>query len=399
MFKATDKLRTYLREAALPKMENDRGAPPMPTPGHKSHLNDLKVRPEAWRRLERMDAHVPGISLEIEDEDSTTGEIFSIPCQETIFHIPYSVERRPNNIQRLAPWIDKLPLMTVQRTLHVLFPEVTAKWEFRLDDDTDLDRKILQYFIWSLPWPNSQGLSPRDIKRMERASVVVAFQPPWILSPQDIKEFARCRSFPAYRALGNAFAIDELRSEERAWAKLWDTCVVRNTPWFVLTSYNQWVFGMFTQGWTAAFVTKVYEYNSFEPTIVELLTFWIVSAMGIASNFQCPKVPEPVHLPPASVVPSRDVANFVTPAISESNWEGKSIDAASSAEVFRSLSPVLSEEGLDERPLPVERLKILNQDLIHRWTKSLGSSPEIPDFSHRKTPLSDPVYDRGDWLV
>jgi len=128
--------------------------------------------------------------------------------------------------------------MTVQRTLHVLFPEVTAKWEFRLDDDTDLDRKILQYFIWSLPWPNCQGLSPRDIKRMERASVVVAFQPPWILSPQDIKEFARCRSvspirsdsnhtqwaakwqFPAYRALGNAFAIDELRSEERAWAKV-----------------------------------------------------------------------------------------------------------------------------------------------------------------------------------
>jgi hypothetical protein len=70
------------------------------------------------------------------------------------------------------------------------------------------------------------------------------------------------------------------------------------------------VFGLFTQGkgvvqdvvemltelgmegWTSAFVTRVYEYNSFEPTIIELLTFWIAAAMGIASTFQCPKVCE-----------------------------------------------------------------------------------------------------------
>ncbi|KAF5365751.1 hypothetical protein D9758_003303 [Tetrapyrgos nigripes] len=409
MYQATDNLRTYLREAALPKMENDRAAPKMPAPSHKSHLNDLKVRPEVWRRLESiyilheycalektvtawMDDHVPGTSLGIEDEDNETGDIFSIPCQETIFHIPYSAERRPNNILRqVALW------RTVQRTLHVLYPD-TSKWVFKLDDDNDLDRKILQHFTWTLPWLEYQGLSADDISRIERASVVVAFQPPWILSPQDIKEFARCRSFPAYRAPGNAFAIEDLRSEERAWAKLWDICVTKKTPWFVLTSYNQWVFGMFTQGWTAAFVTKVYEYNSFEPTIVELLTFWIASAMGI-STFQCPKVPEPVHLPPAFVTPLGNVAHFEAPAISESNWDGKSMDAASSAGVFRSVSPVLSEDGLDERPIPVERLRNLDMDMVQSWKRTLCSSLGSPAISNRRAPLAEHVQDRGDWLV
>jgi hypothetical protein len=98
--------------------------------------------------------------------------------------------------------------MTVQRTLHILFPEVTSKWVFKLDDDNDLDRKIFQYFIWTLPWLENQGISVDDINRIERASVIVAFQPPWILSPQDIKEFARCRSVSPMRSVPICFLVD-----------------------------------------------------------------------------------------------------------------------------------------------------------------------------------------------
>lgn len=54
MVKGTDNLKSYVREAALPRMTNDRFAPPMPPDGHKSHQNTLKVRPESWRRLENI---------------------------------------------------------------------------------------------------------------------------------------------------------------------------------------------------------------------------------------------------------------------------------------------------------------------------------------------------------
>lgn len=54
MAKGTDNLKSYVREAVLPLMMNDRFAPLMPPNGHKSHLNALKVRPESWRRLENI---------------------------------------------------------------------------------------------------------------------------------------------------------------------------------------------------------------------------------------------------------------------------------------------------------------------------------------------------------
>ncbi|KAJ7632591.1 hypothetical protein FB45DRAFT_508821 [Roridomyces roridus] len=308
--RGTDNLRGYLRETTLPQMTNDALAPKMPPAGHKSHQNHLKVRPQAWRRLESIysfdevsiddivvswvDSHIPDESLGVEDEDAETGERLTIPCPP-VFKIPFHNERRPTDIMRLSPWLDNLPLMTVQRAIHVVYPE-TRPWAFVLSDENDEDRKLFQYFMWTLPLSEEETTQERLVE-VGRRSVVVAFQPPWILSEQDIKEFAECRSFPPFRVPGNAFPTP-LESKERLWAKIWDTCVSRNTPWFVLTSYNQWVFGVFSAGWTAAFVTGVYQFDGYSPTIVEWLSFWIASAMRLKGWRSIPKVcDEPPHDP------------------------------------------------------------------------------------------------------
>ncbi|KAJ6630775.1 hypothetical protein B0H10DRAFT_2160169 [Mycena sp. CBHHK59/15] len=308
--RGTDNLRCYLRETTLPPMTNDLAAPKMPPAGHKSHQNHLKVRPQAWRRLESIysfkdismdaivvswiDSEIPEESLGIDDEDPLNGERFTIPCPP-IFNIPFHNERRPTDIMRLSPWLDNLPLMTVQRTLHLLYPE-TRPWGFILSDENDSDRKLFQYFMWS-PTPSGVEMTPAMLAEVGRKSVVVAFQPPWILSEQDLKEFSQCRSFPPFRVPGNAFPTP-LESKERLWAKMWDACVTRNTPWFVLTSYNQWVFGAFSAGWTAAFVTGVYNFDTFSPTVLEWLTFWVASAMRLKGWRQLPKVcDEPPYHP------------------------------------------------------------------------------------------------------
>lgn len=82
--------------------------------------------------------------------------------------------------------------MTVQRAIHVVYPE-TRPWGFILSDENDDDRKIFQYFMWTLPLSDNEMTQERHLE-VGRKSVVVAFQPPWILSEQDIKEFAQCRS-------------------------------------------------------------------------------------------------------------------------------------------------------------------------------------------------------------
>lgn len=74
----------------------------------------------------------------------------------------------------------------------------------------------------------------------------------------------------------------------------------------MLTSYDNWVFGVFStgrlmvaivmgrlilvSGWTAAFVTGVYTFDMYNPTITEALTFWTVAAMRIPGCSSAPKV-------------------------------------------------------------------------------------------------------------
>ncbi|KAJ7057040.1 hypothetical protein C8F01DRAFT_341600 [Mycena amicta] len=306
--RGTDNLRGYLRQAILPPMKNDATAPPMPPPGHKSHLNHLSVRPQTWRRLESIysfsafsmadavvrwiDTYIPNTSLGVEDCDSATGEKLTIPCPP-VFSVPFHDERRPTNLRRVTPWIDNLPLMTVQRIIHLLYPE-TRGWSFDLKDGEERDSTIFQHFMWTY----TKGTIPDDqLGQIGRRSIVVAFQPPWVLSTADIYEFAKCRSFPPYLGAGHAFPT-ELASHERSWAKIWDTCVSNHTPWFVLTSYNHWVFGVFSAAWTAAFVSEVCEFNSHSPTIVQWLIFWVASAMRLEGWQRIPKVcDEPVYLP------------------------------------------------------------------------------------------------------
>ncbi|KAF8350729.1 hypothetical protein F5887DRAFT_876120 [Amanita rubescens] len=306
-FRATDNLRCYLREAVLPAMVCDPMAPNLPPKGHKSHLNHLKVKPERWRRLENIqplectimdkrvtdwiDKYIPDTSLGCDDTDYSTGESLTLPCPP-LFNIPTFVERRPTDIVRMVPWLDNLPLMTTQRTLHLIHPASRQwHWSLTFQDVTAMDRDIFQYFTWTLQAvPGFLAHADDTVMRnIGRFSVVLAFQPPWILSYQDLKEFSDCRSFPPYLLPGNAFPTP-LESKDRLWAKLWDICVERRTPWFVLTSYHHWVFGAFSRGWTTAFVTRVYEYEYFSPTIVECLTYWVASALHIRGTWRIPEV-------------------------------------------------------------------------------------------------------------
>ncbi|KAM6500543.1 hypothetical protein JOM56_003557 [Amanita muscaria] len=306
--RGTDNLRCYLREAILPEMLCHPEAPVIPPHGHKSHLNHLKARPERWRRLECIqpidsgimdkrvtdwiDTHIPDTSLGCDDTDHSTGESLTIPCPP-VFDIPPHVEMRPTDIFRMVPWLDNLPLMTVQRTLHLIYPR-SRHWTFSLQDVANKDCNIFQYFAWTLQAESRHAFEEADeeTKRdIGRYSIVLAFQPPWILSYQDLKEFADCRSFPPYLISGNAFPTP-LEGKDRLWAKLWDTCAERRTPWFIITSYHYWVFGAFSRGWTTAFVSRVYEYDYYSPTIAECLTYWASSALHIRGTWRIPEVME-----------------------------------------------------------------------------------------------------------
>ncbi|KAJ7740446.1 hypothetical protein DFH07DRAFT_965335 [Mycena maculata] len=178
--------------------------------------------------------------------------------------------------------------MTVQRALHVLFPEQTSGWNFSLGDDTEnSDRKVFQHFIWSYSGPGtSTAFTP--LGNIPHHPLVIGFQPPWILSPKDMLEFTECRAFPRLDSEHGSAALD---GAERLWANVWDTCVVSKTRWFALTSYDQWVFGLFSEGrWTIGFVSRVYQFDACHPTVLEVLAFWVACAARLPGWQGLPKV-------------------------------------------------------------------------------------------------------------
>ncbi|KAJ6548199.1 hypothetical protein DFH09DRAFT_629631 [Mycena vulgaris] len=304
--RATDNLRAYLHKAALPEMLRDPVAPTMPRTGQRSHHVNVQVAPQPWRQLSEIcgleptwrsamsqmaipwaDGHIPAESLGTEDLDSETGERFTVPCVPT-FGIPAHSARRPTDIMRLIPWLDYLPLMTVQRTLHLVFPAQTADWSFSLVDDAeDRDRKVFQHFLWGYSGAGSPTVFT-PLGNIPRYPLVVAFQPPWILSAQDMLEFSDCRTFPRFTI--NDGRLAGLDGKERLWAKVWDTCVARKTRWFALTSYTQWVFGAFSEGWTIGFVSDVLQFDARDPTVLETLAFWVACAMRLPGWCGIPKV-------------------------------------------------------------------------------------------------------------
>ncbi|KAJ7154034.1 hypothetical protein C8R46DRAFT_1118512 [Mycena filopes] len=269
--RAADNLRSYFHKATLPEMLADPRAPEMPPPGQRSQYTSVRVTPEPWRQLTEIrslgdvwavfledmarawaDEQIPKTSLGVDDMDGETGE-------------------------RVIPGLDYLPLMTVQRLLHLVFPTQTANWTFSLvDRPEDTDRKVYQQFLWSYLGPGKPTVFT-PLGHIPRYPLAIAFQPPWILSTQDMLEFSACREFPRFDP-SNPPALE---SKERLWAKVWDTCVTHKTRWFVLTSYSEWVFGVFSDGWTIGFTSAVYAFDARNPTILELLAFWVACAMRL----------------------------------------------------------------------------------------------------------------------
>jgi hypothetical protein len=91
--------------------------------------------------------------------------------------------------------MNQFPLTTIERVMHLSFPE-TLEWRFETDNQEDVDADIFDYCLWTLP--NSD---PTPDPEIQKRGVVIAFQPPWILSTKDIEAFVNCNtvSHPPWR--------------------------------------------------------------------------------------------------------------------------------------------------------------------------------------------------------
>ncbi|KAF8902111.1 hypothetical protein CPB84DRAFT_1776630 [Gymnopilus junonius] len=145
---------------------------------------------------------------------------------------------------RMEVWLC-LPLVTATRVLHSTYHDAQCSSFIRPAAD-DHDNSLFRYVAWAT---NEQD------EREENVSLIVAYQTPYTLTHQDLKEFVSCKNSPrSFIVISNqypnfdAHSKDKLPAKYRLWGKVWDTCKARQCDYFVLTNYSHWVFGFLSKG-------------------------------------------------------------------------------------------------------------------------------------------------------
>lgn len=396
-----DDLQGYLKDAVLPRLKLMHKPESMFHQGHKSRRGTLTVRrrqrnlanivflDSAFNELvnDWIEEHVPDRSLCLYDEDRKTGERFTVRSSHK-FNVPELRLPAASDINRVCDWLDNFPLQTVQRVFHIMFP-ATKDWGFVTLDDHGRDDDNFKKFHWT-----DVNQDHPDIHDL---SVTVACQPPWILSDESMWQFTRLKSLPEG-------TTRPLRGKERLWGKLWDTCVHNQTPFFILTSYQQWTFGMFSRGWTTAFVSPVIDAQSRSPTVMHALLYWLGSALRAPGGFVQPvEVAEPVHnifsddeSEPSIAKPKKELE--IAPSLS--GWSGTSDEPASSAGAAGAVALDVSDRGVDDPYGPDVLFKkskdpALTWEMIESWRKKLpakrteNESFPSPTFATSVTLLPD----------
>ncbi|KAG1757544.1 hypothetical protein EDB19DRAFT_2033667 [Suillus lakei] len=370
-YRATDDLQGYLKDAVLPRLKLMHKPELMFHQGYKSRRSTFTIR-RRRRNLANIvfldsafdglvndwiEEHVPNRSLCLDDEDRQAGERFTVRSSHR-FNIPELLLPAASDINRVCDWLDNFPLQTVQRVFHIMFP-ATKDWGFVTLDDHDCDENFKKFH-----WTDVNQDHP-DIHDL---SVVVACQPPWIMSDEFMWQFTQLQSLPEG-------TTRPLRGKERLWGKLWDTCVHNQTHFFILTSYQQWVFG-----WTTAYVSPVIDAQSRSPTVMHALLYWLSSALRAPGGFVQPvEVAEPVHnifSDDGSGLPVAEPEKELEIAPSLSSWSGTSDEMASSAGAAGAVALDVSDRGVDEPHGPDVLFKkskdpALTWEMIESWRKKL----------------------------
>ncbi|KIY46550.1 hypothetical protein FISHEDRAFT_60314 [Fistulina hepatica ATCC 64428] len=294
-------LRLYLCNAVLPciLLPNDKRELVTAYVGHKSHQNDLSVQSETWRTLDQvvmfdMDflkneiinwlQFFPSAPLKGATEDG-----LMLQCPE---HFPPNVGLQmalsmfepARNTTIMWTWINGLLMRTATRILSLVYPDETHRYDFTpllLDPKDD---ELMHAMLWCTDI-DRRRTDPISLD-MQKRSVLIVTQCPWILSDTDLALFARAGRFPT------GLEALQYNRGHRLWAKIWDLCASNNCRFFVVNNYNSWVFGAFSDGMHGAFVTNVFRFDSQNPSVLTWLTYWLSSAAVLAGSLVIPQVRE-----------------------------------------------------------------------------------------------------------
>ncbi|KDQ15375.1 hypothetical protein BOTBODRAFT_290477 [Botryobasidium botryosum FD-172 SS1] len=153
-------------------------------------------------------------------------------------------------------WLQDIPFWTI----HAIHRRLGyANWRF--NQPSQPARWMVPYFEWGTRCVIAGALT-------RTTYLIVAHFPPWILKEKNIKEF-----------LLSIGPLSEHGTTQyrNLWDQLYDISSMAHTRYFILTTYETWIFGEFMEdGFTAnvAIMDSAADRSENAPTILESILYW-----------------------------------------------------------------------------------------------------------------------------
>ncbi|KDQ09266.1 hypothetical protein BOTBODRAFT_37184 [Botryobasidium botryosum FD-172 SS1] len=191
----------------------------------------------------------------------------------------------------VVSWIRQAPCSTVRDVLQHMDPAYKA-WKFLPVVGSHSGRSDL---AWLLRWKH-EGQK----RSIYRCSIEV--KPPWVYAWLDLVEFTSIREYPIEISPEQRMNDEGLDKYQKLWCQIFDYVVAQGTHYFILSTYQGWVFGCFSEMYTAAWVTPPKRHDTRGPTIIQCLLYWIQSSMSAEGGFVIPEAPADAELPWDAVI-------------------------------------------------------------------------------------------------
>ncbi|KIO18586.1 hypothetical protein M407DRAFT_157538, partial [Tulasnella calospora MUT 4182] len=252
-----------------------------------------------------------------------------LSLQATGFDVRYHSLRLPEAEKRVADWIEGFPAMTAARVLHVSDPE-TLGWTYQPVGGKKT-MGMLSDLCWQKPPPGNSSVKEETIRRL-----VLEVKAPWVLDLELFTAFVNTPKIPTFDEIRKAKGVGSSSPDvnwtttrdnpldktfqpmgqpsirfskvENIWAQIYDYCVTQGNFFFILTTYDYWVFGVFSADYSAAKVTDPLPFDLSEPNILECLVYWTQSARLVPGMFEIPWVSD-------SFEPPRDQVHALKDAV------------------------------------------------------------------------------------
>ncbi|KAF9480140.1 hypothetical protein BDN70DRAFT_878030 [Pholiota conissans] len=301
-----------------------------------------------------------------------------------------------------------LPLMTAHRIHHIVSLQ-NRICKFYEPETNDPDARRFRFMMWGLPLSMREDLASRN------GRLVIAYQTPHSLNVQDLRDFIGCSTFPSPQGPNYSQS-----GRYRLWAKIWDTCYSYGSRWFILTSYTEWVFGVFSETMQTVFVSPIYSFNNGAPKIIELIIYWMGSAIQEVGGFQTPYTMEPMLMDTAAPVEST-LANSRSNKTRQIDMMAKAPRSVASSyaqpgqndETFDDLDMDLRStfdgEGSLITHYPVQDGPDITNPVVQNWIaghrKAAHHKLDEDDFAvlpktfEAPDDIFDPTFPRGQWML